>query len=217
MSVIHSNLPIALLIRNRMTALGITSAQLIRRCGYINVGKGLRRLDNLCNAYWQGNDHLIEALPDALEISPEALQASIAETKRGIEEAAEAAYRAAFVPHAIILTERKIPTSIMTAIWLGIDLRVPLDATANVITFPAQAMAGIKEQLERYRFKGQIPTLGKPTGFIVNYSPDKAVQFDLDGNPLLAFDRSHRPGKPSFSIKGRKLTQGEMSLLLGRS
>jgi len=216
MSVIHSNLPIALLIRDRMKALGITSAQLIKRCGYINVGKGLRRLDNLCNANWHGNDHLIHSLPDALQISPEALQASIAETERGIEEAAEAAYRAAFVPQAIILTERKRPTSIMMAIWLGIDLRVPLDDTAGVITFPAQAVAGIKKQLERYRFKGEIPTLGKPTGFIVNYSPDRAVQFDLAGNPLLAFDRSHRPGGPSFSISGRKLTPGELSLFLGR-
>jgi hypothetical protein len=216
MSVQQSNLPIALLIRNRMQSLGITSGQLAARCGYVNIGKGLRRLDNLCKADWSGNEYLIQSLPHALEITPEELEASIAETQRSIEEAAEAAYRAAFVPHAIILTERKRPSSIMTAIWLGVTLRLPLDEQAGIVTFPAQAIKGIEQQLEKYNSRGEIPTLGKPTGFIVNYSPDKAVQFDLTGNPLSAFDRSHRSGEASLSISGRKLTSDELFHLLGR-
>ena len=30
---------------------------------------------------------------------------------------------------------------------------------------------------------GSVPAFGRPTGFIVNYTPDRAVRFDLDGNP----------------------------------
>ncbi len=37
--------------------------------------------------------------------------------------------------------------------------------------------------------------VGPTTGFIVNYTPDFAVRFDLNGNPVETLDHAYRPGE----------------------
>jgi hypothetical protein len=46
---------------------------------------------------------------------------------------------------------------------------------------------------------------GRTTGFIVNYTPDSAVRFDLDGNPVEHFDRAYMPGQVEVFIGKQKL------------
>jgi hypothetical protein len=48
-------------------------------------------------------------------------------------------------------------------------------------------------------------------GFIINYSPDCAVRFDLEGNPVELFDRAHRPGEATLSIGGRAMSHAELA------
>jgi hypothetical protein len=49
------------------------------------------------------------------------------------------------------------------------------------------------------------PFFGKTIGFIVNYAPDRAVRFDLDGNPVERFDRAYIPGQVEVFIGKKKL------------
>ena len=37
--------------------------------------------------------------------------------------------------------------------------------------------------------------VGPTTGFIVNYTPDFAVRFDLNGNPVETLYHAYRPGE----------------------
>jgi hypothetical protein len=64
------------------------------------------------------------------------------DTKRQFQDTEEAAYRSSFVPHAIILTERKVPQPIFIAAVLGVDrlLRVDFDLTKDPATFVEQAL-----------------------------------------------------------------------------
>jgi hypothetical protein len=39
-----------------------------------------------------------------------------------------------------------------------------------------------------------VPAFGKPVGFVINYSPDKAVRFDSNGHPIAILDKAVRPG-----------------------
>ena len=63
--------------------------------------------------------------------------------------------------------------------------------------------------------RGSLPAFGKVTGLVVNYSPDYAVRFDLDGNVVEAFERAFRIGHASFSLGGRKLSRGELDAIFG--
>jgi hypothetical protein len=158
-----------------------------------------------------------------LELSPDVINHAVEESKRQLQEAEkaakeaeEAAWRSAFKPHAIILTERKIPQPIFVAAILGVDrlLRVDFDLTKKPESFKDQALQGIREKLAEWKSKS-LPAFGRPTGVIINYSPDGAVQFDLEGRPHQVFDRAYRPGKASFSLKGRPLTESELAAVFG--
>ena len=38
-----------------------------------------------------------------------------------------------------------------------------------------------------------VPAFGKTVGFAINYSPDKAVRFDRNGQPVAILDKAVRP------------------------
>jgi hypothetical protein len=137
-------------------------------------------------------------------------------TQRQIQEAEEATWRAEFVPHAIIRTERRLPTQLFVAAILGIDRlrRVDFDLTKSPVTFVQQALDGLRGKLVRWN-SHQIPTFGKPVGVIVNYSPGRAVRYDLEGNAVEVLDRAYRLGEVSFSIGKRPVSSKELAALFG--
>jgi hypothetical protein len=51
-----------------------------------------------------------------------------------------------------------------------------------------------------------VQFLGATTGFIVNYSPDHAVRFDLQGKPVETLTRSYRPMEVTLTIGRREMS-----------
>jgi hypothetical protein len=74
-----------------------------------------------------------------------------------------------------------------------------------------QALDGIRARLAQWNSTDHLPAFGRPIAVVVNYSPDRAIQFDLKGNPMLVFDRANRPGDVRFSIGRRAVTEGELA------
>jgi hypothetical protein len=124
-----AQLEITALIDRRCRELGLTRADLIRNCGYSNVAKGLRRLEQLRSGDLSTTAGLAERLPDALGVPDNAVTAAIERTRKQLCDAEDAAWRAAFKPHAVILTERSVPQPIFVAAVIGVDrlLREPLN------------------------------------------------------------------------------------------
>ena len=133
-------------------------------------------------------------------------------------------------PHAVILTEKDRPEQIFIAAIIGVDrlLRVDIDPTQGEVTYIGQALKGIRQKFARWNPKEvdvssvglgdlPLPCFGRPVSVIVNYTPDRAVRFDLKGQPVEVLDRAHRIGEAQFFFKGmsRPLTRGELDVLLG--
>ena len=207
----QQQLAIEALVRGRCQELGLRPVELVRRCGYQNLSKGLRRLEELCVGDFARTTGLVRALPTALEVPVDAVREAVEKTQRYLHESAEAAWRAEFRPHAIIITERSRPEPIFVAAFIGVDvlLRVDFDLTAAPVTFVQQSQDGLRHKLARWR--GSLPAFGRPVGFIINYSPDCAVRFDLEGNPVELFDRAHRLGEATLSIAGRAMSHAELA------
>jgi hypothetical protein len=89
-----------------------------------------------------------------------------------------------FTPHALILTERSVPQPTFVAAVIGVErlLRVDLDAAAAPVTFAGQALRAVRRRLAQWG-SDQLPAFGRPIGVVVNYGPDRAVAFDMDGAP----------------------------------
>lgn len=196
-------LPIDSLIGRRLADLDLSCVMLVERCGYRNIGKGLRRLKALRAGDVAQAGHLATALPKALEVPAEEVREAIERTTAQLSAAREKAWREAFAPHAIILTERERPSQITIAVLCGFDRqrRVDFPAGTPVLDYVRFVRSQIESRLSRYA--GEVPLFGKATGFVINYSPDAAVVFDLEGNALQRLESAQKIGEFSFALSGR--------------
>ena len=195
-------LPIETLIRERAAELGLGPTELVRRAGYKNVSKGLRRLSELYEGEFEASRGLIAGLPHVLGQSADDVQKAVQASRRQIAEAEEARWRAAFLPHAIILTERTRPHPLHIAAMIGIGelKRVDFKPGSSPITYVRQASYGVQQKLHHWGH-GQLPCFGRPIGIIINYTPDSSVKFDLNGKAIESFETAYCLGKATLAIR----------------
>lgn len=180
--------PLAGLIEARRAALGLGEEAFLRAIGYRDIAKGRRRLAAFARAEGlRGVEHMVKPMARALEVAPDTVRRAVRETHAMAEAKAEAAYAARFVPHAVLRTERRVPTQIALAGITGMPARLILrfEAGTPPVSWMPQARAALPERL---------PFYGRVLGFWINYRPDHAVAFDREGNPLAIAGRAVRTG-----------------------
>jgi hypothetical protein len=202
-------LAIELLIAERSTGLGLTPVALVRKAGFKNVTKGLRRLEQLCIGDFAHAQGLVERLPATLEVSALVLAEVVAETRQQIRAAEETEYRSNFKPHAILLTERSIPSQIVVAAIIGAHrlLTIELDEARCRSSYCRQVLA-IMNQRKSGATDYFIPTFGKVTGFVVNYTPTQAMTFDTEGRALAILPKAVRQGDATLTMGARPIHSG---------
>lgn len=228
--------PLANLILRRMSELGLDHEALGRRLGYVTTAKAAGRV----YAMLDGNvplssksRHALQRLSEALEIDPSLVTTAVAQTdekaasdalkaeekRQRAQEEAEASWRAAFVPHAVLHTARTTPTQItMCGVTGGARrwLMVPLDVSQPPITFIGQALAALptRTRLGPTGLRG-VWFFGRVLGIVVNFTLDHAVRFDLEGMPLEVLPTAYRPGEVILSLGGRLIEPAVMARVLG--
>ena len=193
------SLPLQDLIVQRCRELGLGRGELVQRCGYKNISKGIRRLEQIFTGQLEPAVTLLHGLPKALDLSPDIVQRAIDETVRQIAAEAEARYRASFEPAAYLLGASDRPSQIFIfGITGGPDrwLKIPLDLSQPPESYAKQALSVVRRTPDTVFF-------GATTGFIVNYTPDHAVRFDLEGRPIETLARAYRPGEVTLYLSGR--------------
>jgi hypothetical protein len=209
----RTDLPLSILIRKRCQDLGLNRSELVRRCGYKNITKGLRRLDQVYVGEFEEAGALLARLPDALELPSETVKEGITATTRQIAAEADALFRASFKPAAYLLGTSNRPSQIwMFGVTGGAErwLKIPLDTSQSTVTYAAQALAVVRKT-------PVVQFFGPTTGFIVNYTPDHAVRFDAEGRPVETLARAYRPGEVTLYLGNREIPPGTLGRLLGRS
>ena len=196
------------LIRQHMQDLGIRRADLARRMGYVNIAKGCRRIDQICAGDLELAENLRIALSQGLAVDVEVIDESIEFTRAERIAAEDEAYRQSFKPHAVILTERQVPTQVtFYAVTGGARHRIiPFKEGSTPKTYAVQAREALPET---------VPGLGRPTGYVVNYSPDYALWFNREGRLVGRLDRALRVGQSAVIVGGKKVDEGTWSALWG--
>lgn len=196
------SLPIHDLIIQRCRELGLRRGELVQHCGYKNISKGIRRLEQIFAGQLKPAVTLLHGLPKALDLSPDIVQRAIDETVQQIAAEAEARYRASFAPAGYLLGTSEWPSQIFIfGITGGPDrwLKIPLDLSQPAESYVQQALSIVRRT-------PVVQFFGPTTGFIVNYAPDHAVRFDLDGRPVETLTRAHRPGEVTLYLSGRQFS-----------
>ena len=98
-----------------------------------------------------------------------------------------------FRPHAIIITERTLPSQVWVAAVLGVEkiLRLDFDLSQAPSTYLRQALE---------KMPSITPAFGRPIGVAINYTPDHAIKYDLDGRILETLSHAIPIGHASLSI-----------------
>jgi hypothetical protein len=196
-------LPIAELIGDRLQELNIRRGEVAGRAGRKNGAKILRQLDALVRGDIGSGRGLVELLPQILDLPAAVIQTAIDDTRRLLEAEAEAAWRADFLPHSIILCELERPTQISLAAIIGVDrlLRIDFDQEADESSYVGRTLEGIDARLKRWESsKREIPFFGKPIGFIINFSPNMATRYDLTGKAVEELMAARRLGSARLSF-----------------
>jgi hypothetical protein len=77
-----------------------------------------------------------------------------------------------------------------------------LDCAKPPLTFVQQAIKAIQHKLPIGRTGRRfVPFLGRAVGFIINYTPDHAVRFDMDREPVEVLAKAYRSGQTSIMPK----------------
>src|SRR4051812_2377741 len=151
-------LPIHDLEENRLKDLGIERSELVRRVGFKNAAKGIRRIEAMCagDLVSLSAKMILKALPVALEVSEEIVQDKVHETAWVLEQnekrtsaERDAAWRASFKPNAYLCGTETSPTSItMCAVTGGPErwLKIPIDYSQSAVTYATQALAVVRNK-----------------------------------------------------------------------
>ena len=75
-------------------------------------------------------------------------------------------------------------------------------------------MSFVRQMLDR--LPERVPAFGKPIGFVINYSPNKAVRFDRKGQPIAMLDKAVRPGTAALHLGGRPIPAEALGLIFGK-
>jgi hypothetical protein len=87
-----------------------------------------------------------------------------------------------------------VPSPVFVAAFCGVDklLLIPLHANRPRSTYARQALQKLPDF---------VPAFGPPIGFVVNYSPDRAIRFDLEGRARELLPRAMRPGRAFMTVR----------------
>jgi hypothetical protein len=91
------------------------------------------------------------------------------------------------------VTERSVPSPIFVAALIGVEniLRIDFDTSLPEETYVQQALAQLPEQTIAF---------GRPVGVTINYAPDRAVRYDLNGDPIETLTTTVQCGKAYLTI-----------------
>ncbi len=169
--------------------MGLTETELLKRLGFRNLDKGRKRLADFASAEGlKGIEHLVRPLARELCVEKAQIEEAIQETWDIAHDREFARYAANFYPHAILRTERTVPSQITFAAMCGADKWrvIEFNEGSPPTSYARQVMNDLPEI---------VPFFGPVTGFWVNFAPDRAVEFDRAGNPVKSLDRAVRIGR----------------------
>lgn len=209
MARINPQTPLSQLINTRMAELGINRVELMKRLGYANPAKGLRRFDEFM-ATGRFTTHLLKGLPDVLVLDTVDVEAAAAPTRQQIADAEETDARERFRPHIVVTTKGgvRVPFFIQAFAWGEKVLGLPADFDDMTSTQQVRKTG----RIVRRHFHDNGGELGMVWGTIIGYrlqrTFDHAVLLNTDGTIREGFSRDPEPPTPELRIGGKRIPVG---------
>jgi len=192
---------------------------IVKKLGYKNLNKGLRRLDNFIQA-GQCPESLREKLPTVLGLEPSAIQQAYeltltqqGEEKENARRNREEHERKTFRPHIWVKHELKNPPlgSICIVAFIGIE-------HWKVITLPddiaglewSEQFNTVREEIREHQSQEDVDRsmFGKVTGYLYRKTYDDSFLLSSDGTLLEIYSPKVRKPEVYLKVGNKKIQEG---------
>lgn len=228
--------PLQELIQSRLMELNLDYQALGFRLGYKNPAKAAGRILALCDGqiFSLKSRSALARLHQALELPRTEVDSAHRKTEKllleqkGREaererlhwEEAENEWRRRFRPHAVLFADTTRPSQIT---FFGITggaerwLIIRFDHSRPSPSFVQQTLDRLPEKT-RLNSSGEpiIMFFGPARGFVINYTPDHAVRYDLAGNEIEVLSKAYRPGDVTLFLGGKSVTASVAAAVIGQ-
>lgn len=176
-----------ILIEKECARMGVNDQEFTRLIGIKKFHKEKAFIEQVNCNQMKKMIHMRHQMVDVLDVTIEQVDEAIQTSKDAYFGQIDAAWRASFQPHAVLITVNKIPSPIFVAAITGSAKKLYIATPTNLspLAWPSWFAKSLPEELLAF---------GKVEGFVINYTPDHAVRFDLLGNPLETLDAPYRRG-----------------------
>ena len=191
------------LIEKECARMGVTDLEFTRLIGIKKFHKGKRFIEQVKGNQMEKMIHMRHQMANVLDVTLEQVDSAIKESKDAYYRKIDADWRAVFQPHAVLITANKIPSPIFVAAITGSAQKLYIGTPANLsqLAWPSWFVKNLPEWL---------PGFGDVQGFVINYTPDRAIRFDLLGNPVETLNKALRRGSawmngiPAETFRGHR-------------
>lgn len=165
------------LIVEKYLSTGKDKKSLILDIGYKNIDKGLRRYQSIKDGRNKADVFFIQGLARALNCSDTEISECIAHDWQKVRIRENQNYETNFAAHAVLIADRQRPQHLFIAGLFHVEKQMK-------INFPAELspLKFVHYVLDRLPIA--VPCFGCITAFVINYTPIKAVEFNLQGAPI---------------------------------
>jgi hypothetical protein len=206
----HSSFAIGRLILHEMGRQQLSRTDLVRRFGFANIAKGMRRLDRLLETGFEPS--LMSKIAGALYIDQQTVDHAIIETETELAREEDEARqrdddheRSIFRPYILIETERPSSRpSIFGAISYEQRKRIAVPQSV-ILQLLAVQTRWVKTAVIEHnaRTGGKIDGFGAVTAYVFRRTFDDAIRFDIRGRVTNYFEARPIEVRPRLGMKRR--------------
>ena len=172
------------LVLEKMMQEGLSRSEVVRRLGYRNANKGIRRLDLFLKG--EGTDsELVPKLITALDLDADSMHEAIDEDRLRDRQLAEDYARERFNPNIYIQTYATRPSQIcIFAMTGGTRVHKTVDVTEEIIAKPWHEQVKVVGSLVRKHYQasdGLAPFFGAISGYLYCPTFDNSYEFTIEG------------------------------------
>ena len=176
-----------ILIEKECARMGVNDQEFTRLIGIKKFHKAKAFIEQVKCNQMKKMIHMRHQIVDVLDVTIEQVDEAIQVSKDAYYGEIDAAWRASFQPHAVLITANKIPSPIFVAAITGLAQKLYIVPPANLpqLAWPSWITKHVPEE---------VLAFGKVEAFVINYTPDRAIRFDLLGNPVETLGAAYRRG-----------------------
>jgi hypothetical protein len=183
---------------------------LVKKMGYKNIAKGLRRLES-CLTQARVNNNFLNQLAHVTALDIKVIEEALSITQNEIRQKEIENLKINFKPHIKINHELKRPTNITAVAFIGEkqfkEIPFPKSITKDSLW---NQIEEVRKMIHQHQIttEGKCSLFGRITGYLYFYQFDEWIEFSTDGQIMEYYSGDYEQPKTILKIGNKRIEGG---------